>query len=159
MAEHKEPLKTRLKSEIRTVFQLTLYFGIWFSALNLLIHETQGNPGLPLESWGFAWIKAALCAKFMLIGQMVFPMPKVSRDDIWRAVLPRSVLYLLVVIFLNLLEEGIRGMLEGHSFMQAMAGYANHNPLHFLALTWVYWLILMPYLLLGRLLSIADKTD
>ncbi len=157
MAEQKEPLKMRLKSEALTVLHLTLYFGIWFSALNLLIHETLGRTGLPLESWGFAWIKAALCAKFILIGQMVFPMPKVGREGLLRAVLPRSLIYLLVVVLLNVVEEGVRGMLHGHTFAQAMADYANGNPLHFLALAWVYWLILLPYLLLGRLLSTPDQ--
>lgn len=157
MAEHKEPLKTRLKAEVRAVLRLAIYFGIWFSALNLLIHETLGRSGLPLESWGFAWIKALLCAKFILVGQMVLPMPQVGRNGIWLAVLPRSLVYLLVVIVLSMVEEGIRGLLHGDSFAQAMARYADGNPLHFLALAWVYWLILVPYLLLGRLLSTPDQ--
>ena len=75
MPEEKESLKARLGSEMRSAFYLTLYFGVWFSALNLLVHETLGRSGLPLEAWAFAWIKAALCAKFVLVGEMLVPMP------------------------------------------------------------------------------------
>ena len=80
MAQEKESLRKRLGAEMRSAALLTLYFGIWFSALNLLVHETQGRSGLPLEAWGFAWIKAALCAKFLLIGQMLVPMPRAGKD-------------------------------------------------------------------------------
>lgn len=154
MAEHKESLRARFDEEMVTVFRLTLYFGIWFSALNLLIHETQGRTGLPLEAWGFAWIKAALCAKFLLIGQLLIPMPDATKSRLWAVILPRSVMYLLIVIALNLLEEGLRGMMHGHPFAQSLSEYAGGNPLHFLALAWVYWLILLPYLVISRLFAL-----
>lgn len=159
MPQEKESMRKRLGTEVRSAALLTLYFGVWFSALNLLVHETQGRSGLPFEAWGFAWVKAALCAKFLLIGQMLVPMPKASKDDLWLSVLPRSLVYLLVVIVLNVLEEGVRGMLHGGSFTESMAGYAGGNPLHFVALAWVYWLILVPYLLLSQLLISATSTE
>jgi uncharacterized membrane protein YhdT len=159
MTQEKESLRKRLGAEVRSAVRLTLYFGIWFSALNLLVHETQGRSGLPLEAWGFAWVKAALCAKFLLIGQMLMPMPKADKESLWLSVLPRSLVYLLVVIVLNVLEEGLRGMLHGGSFTESMAGYAGGNPLRFVALTWVYWLILVPYLLLSQLLINVRSTE
>lgn len=138
---------------MQTVLRLTLYFGIWFSALNLLIHETQGRAGLPLEAWGFAWIKAALCAKFLLVGELLLPMPVATKVRLWSVILPRSLGYLLVVIVLSVLEEGLRGLLHGQPFAQSMAGYAGGDPLHLLAFAWVYWLILVPYLAITGLLA------
>jgi hypothetical protein len=152
MADHEKSLHERLASEIRSVFHLTLYFGVWFSALNLLLHETLGHTGLPLEAWGFAWIKAALCAKFLLVGQLLLPMPDISRDRVWSTILPRSFGYLLVVIFLSVLEEGVRGLLHGHPFMQTATAFVDSNPLRFFALAWVYWMILVPYLVVTGLL-------
>lgn len=152
MAAH-ESLRGRLESEMRSVFHLTLYFGVWFSAINLLLHETQGQAGLPLEAWGFAWIKAALCAKFLLVGQLLMPMPDVTKDRVWSTILPRSLGYLLVVIILSVLEEGVRGLLHGHSFVQTAAAYVDTNPLRFLALAWIYWMILVPYLVINGLLA------
>ena len=79
MSLHHQASEWHLWAEIRKVFHLTVYFGIWFSALTFLLHETEGRAGLPLEAWGFAWIKAAICAKFLLVGQLLIPMPRVSR--------------------------------------------------------------------------------
>ena len=86
-------------------------------------------------------------------------MPKADKESLWLSVLPRSLVYLLVVIVLNVLEEGLRGMLHGGSFTESMAGYAGGNPLRFVALTWVYWLILVPYLLLSQLLINVRSTE
>ena len=153
MPEEKESLKARLGSEMRSAFYLTLYFGVWFSALNLLVHETLGRSGLPLEAWAFAWIKAALCAKFVLVGEMLVPMPPVNRERLWVTVLPRSLVYLLVVVALNALEEGARSALHGGSLLDGVRHFAEGNHWQFVAMTWVYWLILVPYLTLERLLT------
>ncbi|MEN9880095.1 MAG: hypothetical protein RIQ55_741 [Pseudomonadota bacterium] len=153
MSEQKESLHKRLGSEIRNVLHLTLYFGIWFSALNLLLYETENRAGLPLEAWGFAWIKAAICAKFLLIGQLLLPMPDVSKTRLWSAILPRSVIYLLIVLVLSFVEEGVRGAIRGEAFLHAMSGFGGGDPLHIFALAWVYWLILVPYLVITGLLS------
>ena len=153
MPEEKESFRARLGAEVRSAFHLTLYFGIWFSALNLLVHETLGRNGLPLEAWAFAWIKAALCAKFVLVGEMLVPMPVINRKRLWATVLPRSLVYLLVVIALNDLEEGVRSALHGGSLWDGLRQFANGNPWQFVAVTWVYWLILVPYLTLERLLT------
>lgn len=153
MPEPKESLRARLGSEIRNVLHLTLYFGIWFSALNLLLYETQNRAGLPLEAWGFAWIKAAICAKFLLIGQLILPMPDVNKARLWSAILPRSVLYLLIVLVLSFVEEGVRGAMHGEGFIHAMSGFGGGEPLHIFALAWVYWLMLVPYLVIVGLLA------
>lgn len=158
MPEEKESLKVRLGSEMRNAFRLTLYFGVWFSALVFLNFETQGHTGWPLEGWGFAWIKAALCAKFLLIGQLLMPMPPLSNTRLWSTILPRSLLYMLVVLGLSVVEEGVRGMLHGQPFMQAISEFAGGKPLHVLAMAWVYWLILVPYLTLERLLTAPQKS-
>lgn len=161
MQESKTSLQTRLGAEIRSVFYLTLYFGVWFSALSLLIHAMQNRSGLPLEAWGFAWIKAALCAKFLLVGQLLVPMPDVTKTRLWSTILPRSLVYLLVVVVLSVLEEGIRGALHGYGFVQAMSDFVDGNPRRFLAMAWVYWLMLVPYLMIGGLLALPtnDPTE
>ena len=153
MPGQKESLHAKLEDEVRSALHLTLYFGIWFCALNLLVHETQGRSGLPLEAWGFAWVKAAICAKFLLVGQLIVPMPDISKTRLWSVILPRSFVYLLVVILLSLVEEGIKGMLHGQHFFQGVSEFAGGDPMRFFALAWVYWLILVPYLVVSGLLA------
>ena len=159
MAEQEHALRSRLGSEIRNVLHLTVYFGVWFSALNLLKFEIEGQTGLPLEGWGFAWIKAAICAKFLLVGQLIAPMPSVTQNRVWLPILPRSVIYLLVVLVLSIIEEGVRGAWHGQPFVRAMANFAGGNPLHIFALAWVYWLILVPYLVIEGLLTQPEPVN
>lgn len=153
MVGQNEPLRERLLSEAKSAFKLTLYFGVWFSAITLLTHEVLKLPGLPLQTWGLAWIKAGLCAKFMLVGQAFFPMKPLSAGKVWRDVLPRSVFYLGVVLALSILETGLDGLLHGHRFVESALGFANGEPLHIFALAWVYWLILAPYLVIDGILG------
>ena len=147
-----QPLRERLLSEAKNGLKLTLYFGVWFSAITLLTHEILGSPGLPLQTWGLAWIKAGLCAKFMLIGEAIFPMRPLAIGNVWRNVLPRSIVYLGIVLVLSLLETGIDGLLHGRQFVHSVLGFADGQPLHIFALAWVYWLILAPYLVINGLL-------
>lgn len=149
----------RIVGEAKKAFRLTLYFGFWFSAIALLTHEILQQHGLPFTHWGMAWIKAALCAKFILIGQAVYPMRHSNGSDLWRIVLPRSFVYLAVVIGLSILESGVEGMFHGAGFAESLKHFANGEPVYAFALAWVYWLILVPYLLLGslsRFISIRD---
>lgn len=146
-----ETIGQRIVGEARKAFQLTLYFGFWFSALTLLTHEILQQHGLPYAHWGLAWVKAALCAKFILISQALYPMRRSDGHDLWHIVLPRSFVYLLVVFALNVLEVGIEGLFHGERFAESLQHFANGNPVYAFALAWVYWLILVPYLLMGSL--------
>ena len=146
-----ETMGQRILGEAKKALRLTLYFGFWFSALTLLTHEILQQHGLPFAHWGLAWIKATLCAKFILIGQAFYPMRHSDGSDLWRIVLPRSFVYLGVVFSLNVLEVVVEGLFHGERFVDALQHFANGNPVYAFALAWVYWLILVPYLLMGSL--------
>ena len=146
-----ETIGKRVAGEAKKALELTLYFGFWFSALTLLTHEILKQNGLPYEHWGLAWIKAALCAKFILIGQAIYPMQHSKGTDLWHIVLPRSFVYLVVVLALNVVEAVVDGLLHGETVLFSIEHFANGNPLYAFALAWVYWLILVPYLLMGSL--------
>ncbi len=70
---------------------------------------------------------------------------------VWQNVLPRSIVYLCVVLLLSLIETGLDGLLNGREFINSVLGFANGQPLHIFALAWVYWLILAPYLVIDGL--------
>jgi hypothetical protein len=54
-------------------FGLTVYFSIWFCSLAFLAWTSFHQKPFSLMIFGFAIVKAALCAKFMLIAQMGIP--------------------------------------------------------------------------------------
>jgi hypothetical protein len=140
--------KTKAKEEIAKALQLTIYFGIWFCALAFLAATSLDEKSISLSIYGFALIKAALCAKFMLVGQAVFPIRVNKNNGIVNSLILESLVYLMVVLGLNYLEAGIHGLIHGKGFISSIADFGRSNPLHVVAMSIVYWLIVWPYLLL-----------
>ncbi|MGV0998251.1 MAG: hypothetical protein ACOYBQ_02845 [Fluviibacter sp.] len=159
MTVNQKSFVQRVAKEAHNALRLTIYFGVWFSAIGLLTHEILRQEGLPFGHWGLAWIKAALCAKFMLIGQAMFPMPTGPTMKPFRAILPRSFVYLAVVFALSVLENGLDGLLHGRSFVASIMNFADGDPLYAFAMAWVYWMILMPYLLFDELLGMRSRQE
>lgn len=140
--------KQKAKEEFVKAFQLTLYFGTWFCALAFLAATSLNERPIPLSIFGFALVKAALCAKFMLVGQAIFPIKVNKRHGIVNSLIIESLIYLLVVLGLNYIEAGLHGVIHGKEFFISMTEFGQSNPLHVVAMSIVYWLIVWPYLLL-----------
>jgi len=58
---------------------------------------------------GFALVRAAISAKFMLIAQAIFPIKVDKHHGILKSLIFESIIYLIVVIGLNCIEAGIDG--------------------------------------------------
>ena len=140
--------KTKAKEEITKALQLSIYFGIWFCALAFLGATSLDERPIPLSIFGFALIKAVFCAKFMLVGQAIIPIKVNKQNGIVTPLILESLVYLLVVIGLNYLEAGTHGLIHGKGFISSLADFGRSNPLHVVAMSIVYWLIVWPYLLL-----------
>lgn len=140
-------LKEKAKEEFIKAFQLTVYFSIWFCALTFLSVTTLHTQSLSFTLFGFAIIKAALCAKFMLIAQVLYPIKINQKSGIVNSLFLESLFYILVVIALNYLEAGVDGVIHGKDFITSLADFGQSDPLHVLAMSIVYWLIVWPYLI------------
>ena len=141
-------IKEKIESEAKQAFILTIYFAIWFCSLTLLMSTAHNEKSVPLSLFGFAFIKAALCAKFMLIALAIFPLKLNKNHGIILSLLKESILYIIVVLLLTYVEAGISGALEGRSFIDSMLEFGQSNPLRVIAMSVVYWLIVWPYLVL-----------
>ncbi len=141
-------LKEKVKEEFIKAFQLTVYFGTWFCSLAFLGATILDERPIPLSIFGFALFKAAICAKFMLLAQAAYPIKVNKKHGVVGSLLFESLVYLLVVLGLNYLEAGVHGLIHGKAFLSSMADFGQSNPLHVVAMSIVYWLIVWPYLLL-----------
>jgi hypothetical protein len=148
-ASHPEGIKKKVEDEARKAFALTVYFGIWFCALTFLGATALHNHPLSLSIYGIAIIKAGLCAKFMLIAQAMFPIRVSKTHGIIKSLFFESILYIFVVLGLNYIEAGVEGLIHGKNFLDSMSSFGEKNPLHILAMSIVYWLIVWPYLILA----------
>lgn len=152
-------IRQRLKDEFIKASLLSLYFAVWFCSIAFLTFSILREDAIPVAPFGFALIKAAICAKFMLIGQALFPLKVERKRGLIRSLLLHSIVYLLIVLALSYLETGIEGMMHGKSFISALEAFGNGDPVRVAALALIYWLILWPYLLFAGLRqSIGDKT-
>ena len=143
---HHHGFKEKVESEERQAFALTLYFGAWFCALAFLGATILEERPIPLTIFGLAMIKAALCAKFMLIAQAIFPINITKSNGIIKSLFFESLFYIIVVLALNYVEAGVEGLFHGKNFFNSLSAFGERNPLKVLAMAIVYWLIVWPYL-------------
>jgi len=141
-------LKDKAVDEAKKAFALTLYFGTWFCALAFLGVAALDERPIPYEVFGIAIIKAGISAKFLLIAQAIFPMKVNAKHGVLRSMLLESFVYLFIVLILNYLEAGLEGVYHHKEFMDSMLSFGQRNPMHVLAMSIVYWLIVWPYLVL-----------
>jgi hypothetical protein len=140
-------LKGNVEAEAKKAFFLTLYLASWFCALVFLAATTMFKDPIPFELFGFAFIKAAICAKFMLIGQAIYPMVIDKANGILKMLLKKSLTYLAIVIALSFIEAGVEGWFHGKDFFASLSNFGHGHSLHIAALSIVYWLIIWPYLI------------
>ena len=141
-------LKMKLEGEMKKALALTIYFGVWFCSIAFLGATALDERPIPLAMFGYALIKAGISAKFMLIALAAYPIKVNKLHGIVYSLLLESLLYLIVVLALNYVEEGVRGLFNGKEFISSMAAFGGADPLRVLAISIVYWLIVWPYLIL-----------
>jgi hypothetical protein len=152
-------IKQKLVEEMKKAFALSIYFGIWFCAIAFMAATALEERPIPLSIFGFALIKAALSAKFMLIAQAAYPIKIEKEHGIVRSLLLESIVYLMVVLGLNYLEAGVHGLINGKEFIPSMAAFGSGDPLRVFAMSIVYWLIVWPYLIFTGFNIVVGNTE
>ena len=125
---------------------LFLYLSIWFSALVFLSNAILRANELPVLTLSFALVKAALCAKFMLLGQSLFPMALGKGRPIFWILMRHSIVYLAVALVLSFFEAGLEGLFHHKPFFESLLNFEEGDPYRLAATSFIYWLILLPYL-------------
>lgn len=155
---NKSSFKIKLEEEAKKAFALSIYFGIWFCAIAFMAATALEERPIPLSLFGFALIKAALSAKFMLIAQAAFPIKVHKEKGIVGSLFIESILYIIIILMLNYVEAGVYGLMHGKEFIPSMAAFGSGDPLRVLAMSIVYWLIVWPYLIFVGFNMVAGNT-
>ena len=154
----KPSLRYRIKDEFVQATLLALYFAAWFCAIAFFSFALLREAAIPITPFGLAIIKAALCAKFMMIGKAIFPLRVDANRGLVKSLFWHSIAYLGVVIALSFAESGIDGLLHGKSFLESLSSFGHGDPVYIAALSLIYWLIVWPYLIvLGLNQSLGNK--
>jgi hypothetical protein len=101
--------------------------------------------GVAYTHLGLAIIKAALCAKFMLVGRVFHIGERYKNLPLIVPTLHKSFVFLLLLAVLTLIEEIVVGAIHGRTVLDSISAIAGGTFHQFVAIILIIFLILMPY--------------
>jgi hypothetical protein len=108
---------------------------------------------------GLAIVKAAICAKFMLMGRVFHMGERFKNLPLIVPTLHRSFVFLLLLAVLTLIEEIVVGTIHGRTVLDSISGIAGGTFHQLVATILLIFLILVPYFAFRSLGDIVgDKT-
>jgi hypothetical protein len=141
----KASLREKAIEELREFIVLTAYLYVCFAAViyfKAAVLQAQGIAYAPL---GLAIIKAALCAKFMLMGRALRIGERFKDLPLIVPTLYRSIVFLLLLVVLTFIEEIVVGAIHGRTVLDSISGIAGGTVRQMFATILVLFLILVPY--------------
>jgi hypothetical protein len=142
---HKASLRDKAEHELREFAGLTIYLGVCFGAIVFLKDAILQAHSLALLPLGFAAIKAAVTAKFILIGRLLPMMRRRSGERLVVSVLRRSVALLVLLVALTMIEEVALAIIHSGSVAEGLANIGGGTAYQMAATVAVVLLILIPY--------------
>ena len=140
----KPTLKERAIEELHTFKLVAGYLFVCFAVLMFYESTLPGGTEAGVFSLGTAAIKAAILAKFLLLGQALGVGENARFTRLGPAIFGKSVQLWLLVIVLSVVEELLVGRYHGKSFGATLAEYESRSIAHMLAKSLVVLLILLP---------------
>lgn len=157
--QSKTPFHEKASEELTEFIVLTAYLYVCFAALIYLKAAILQANGVAYAHLGVAIIKAALCAKFMLLGRAFHIGERFRNLPLIVPTLHRSFLFLLLLVVLTFIEEIAVGAIRGRKVLDSISGIAGGTFHQIIATTLIVFLILIPYFAFRSLGNIVgDKT-
>ena len=155
----KASFREKAGEELKEFIVLTAYLYVCFAALIYFKAAILQAQGVSYAHLGLAIIKAALCAKFMLLGRAFHIGERFKNLPLIVPTLHRSFLFLLLLIVLTFIEEIAVGAIHGRTVPDSISGIAGGTLHQMVATTLILFLILIPYFAFRSLGNIVgDKT-
>ncbi|WP_144186314.1 hypothetical protein [Elioraea rosea] len=138
-------VRDRARSELRSYLLLSAYLFICFVSILGYRAAVLAEHGLHFAPLGIAAVKALVLAKFILLGHMLRLGATPRTWPLAIIVLYRSGLFLLLLLALSVVEEVIRGALDGLGPAMALREATTNRGWELAATVILLWLILLPY--------------
>jgi hypothetical protein len=135
----------RITDELKEFLVIAAYLYVCFTALAYLKATILQAHGIAFAPFGFAAVKALICAKFMSVGHAVHLGERYkSRALIWPT-LYRSFVFLALLLVLSALEEIITGMIHRQTLSESISHFGGGTLDQLIATSIVVLLILIPF--------------
>lgn len=153
----KAQVRDRARSEFREFVLFAAYLFVVFSVLAFYKSAILEAESIHWVPWGFAAIKSALAAKFILIGRALhIGEGHRTKPLIWQT-LHKSIGFLIVVAGLTVIEEAIVGLIHGRTFLQSMAEVGGGTPEQMIATALILFLVFVPMFAFGALSEVMGE--
>jgi cytochrome bd-type quinol oxidase subunit 2 len=155
----KAPLRQKAGEELREFIVLTAYLYICFAAVIYFKAAVLQAHNVAYAHVGLAIVKAAICAKFMLVGRVFHIGERFKNLPLIVPTLHRSFAFLLLLTVLTFIEEIVVGAIHGRTVLDSISEIAGGTFQQMVATALIIFLILLPYFAFRSLGEIVgDKT-
>lgn len=138
-------LAKRVTDEFKEFLIIAAYLYVCFTALAYLKAAILQAHGIVFAPFGFAAIKALICAKFMSVGHALrLGEGYRNRALIWPT-LHKSLAFLALLLVLNVIEEVIVGYIHHRALVDSLAEIGGGTLHQFIATAIIMLLILIPF--------------
>jgi hypothetical protein len=141
----KESVGKRMTHELKEFIIITVYLYVCFAAIIYLKAAILHAHGIAFAPFSIAVVKAAICAKFMLIGNALHIGGRYKTQALIWPTLHRSFAFLVLLLVLNILEEIIVGAIHHRGITDSILDVAGGTLNQLIASSVVVLLILIPY--------------
>jgi hypothetical protein len=156
----KAPLLQRSIHELKEFAILTVYLYITLGAVIMMKTAVLHTEGIEFSPWGIAIVKAALLAKFILIGHAMKIGERHTGPLIWPT-LHKAFAFLLLLVVLTIIEEAVVGLFHHQSIAASLGDLVGRRLEETLAGYLIVLLVLIPYFafrVLGNVLGEGKLT-
>jgi hypothetical protein len=140
----KATLRQRATHEAKEFAVLAVYLYITLGAVILMKTAVLHTQGIEIAPWGIAIVKAAVLAKFMLIGHAMKLGERYTGPLIWPT-LHKAFAFLLLLAVMTVIEEVVVGWIHHRSVVASLGDLAGSRLEETLAGIFIMLLVLIPY--------------
>jgi hypothetical protein len=135
----------RAINELKEFAIIAAYLYICFTAILYLKASILRAHGIEFAPFGFAFVKALICAKFVSVGHILRVGERFKSLPLIWPTLYKSFTFLILLLALNALEEIIAGLIHRRAIADSLAEFGGGTLDQLIATSIVGLLILMPF--------------
>jgi hypothetical protein len=141
----KASIGQRVAHEFKQFLIIAAYLYVCFTAIAYLKSAILQAQGITFAPFGFAAVKALICAKFLSIGYVFHLGERYKKQALIWPILHSSFVFLALLIVLTVLEELIVGYLHHRAFADSVAEIGGGTLHQAIATSIILLLILIPF--------------
>jgi hypothetical protein len=155
----KATISERITDELKEFAVIDVYLYICFTAILYLKASILKAHDIEFAPFGFAAVKALICAKFVSIGHIFHVGDRFKSLPLIWPTLYKSGAVLVFLIILNALEEIIFGLIHHRAVAASLADFAGGTLDQLIATSIVGLLILFPFFAFRSLAELLGEQN